>query len=110
MPGIDMNQRDQEEYYISLIKQYEKENELLSSYKQMCKFDIDKLDQPIPEDFKARRPKAATTDDATTTTTTTPVAKEIETASNQPQNGESAKNDVMEYDLNRSDSIVELKD
>ena len=46
IPGIDMSQKEQEEYYLKLLKQYEQENELLQSYKDMCKFDIANLDNP----------------------------------------------------------------
>ena len=48
MPGIDMSQKEQEEYYLKLLKQYEQENELLQSYKDTCKFDIANLDNPPP--------------------------------------------------------------
>lgn len=45
IPGIDMSLSEQQEYYQKLLNQYKKENELLSSYKEMCTFDLSKLDQ-----------------------------------------------------------------
>ena len=46
IPGIDMSQKEQEEYYLTLLKQYEQDNELLQSYKDTCKFDVANLDNP----------------------------------------------------------------
>ncbi|RNA03133.1 mediator of RNA polymerase II transcription subunit 9 [Brachionus plicatilis] len=45
IPGIDMSLSEQQEYYQNLLNQYKKENELLNSYKEMCTFDLSKLDQ-----------------------------------------------------------------
>lgn len=45
IPGIDMSHTEQQEYYQTLLKQYKRENELFNSYKDMCKFDISKLDR-----------------------------------------------------------------
>ena len=45
IPGIDMSHSEQQEYHQNLLKQYKKENELLNSYKEICKFDITKLEQ-----------------------------------------------------------------
>ncbi|CAF0849208.1 unnamed protein product [Brachionus calyciflorus] len=44
IPGIDMSHSEQLEYHQNLLKQYKKENELLNSYKEICKFDITKLE------------------------------------------------------------------
>jgi hypothetical protein len=45
VPGIDMSQSEQQDYYETLLKQYKREHELLNSYKEMCKFDITQLEQ-----------------------------------------------------------------
>lgn len=45
IPGIDMSLPEQQEYYQNLIDQYKKENELLNSYKDICTFNISKLDK-----------------------------------------------------------------
>ena len=42
--GVDMSHTEQLDYYQTLLKQYKRENELLASYKNMCDFDISKLD------------------------------------------------------------------
>ena len=44
-PGIDMSHTEQIEYYQTLLKQYKNDNELLNSYKEMCDFDISRLEQ-----------------------------------------------------------------
>ena len=48
VPGIDMSHTEQLDYYQTLLKQYKHENELLTSYKEMCNFDISQLEQEPP--------------------------------------------------------------
>jgi hypothetical protein len=44
-----MSYTQQTKAYQSLVKQYEKDKELIESYKDMCTFDISKLDkEPSP--------------------------------------------------------------
>ena len=43
--GIEMSHTEQLDYYQTLLKQYKHENELLTSYKEMCNFDISQLEQ-----------------------------------------------------------------
>lgn len=45
IPGIDMSHTEQLDYYQTMLKQYKRENELLTSYKEMCDFDISQLEQ-----------------------------------------------------------------
>ena len=50
MPGIDMSHTEQLDYYQELLKQYKRENELLSTYKDICTFDISKLEKEVTAD------------------------------------------------------------
>jgi hypothetical protein len=45
IPGIDMSHSEQIEYYESLLKQFKYENELLTTYKDMCQFDLSRLEK-----------------------------------------------------------------
>jgi hypothetical protein len=45
IPGIDMSHSEQIDYYESLLKQFKYENELLTTYKDMCQFDLSRLDK-----------------------------------------------------------------
>lgn len=66
MPGIDMSLIEQEEYYESLLKKYKKDKELLVSYKDICNFDISKLEQGPTESFlsSSKRSTQPTIDDS----------------------------------------------
>ena len=44
LPGLDMSLKEQESYYETLLGQYKREIELIESYKDMCKFDTNKLE------------------------------------------------------------------
>ena len=44
-PGLDMSEAEQKAYYETLLKQYYDEHSLLTSYKDMCKFDMSKLQE-----------------------------------------------------------------
>ncbi len=46
-----MSYSEQQEYYESLLKKYKTERELLESYKDMCKFDINDLDKEPSESY-----------------------------------------------------------
>lgn len=54
MPGIDMSLMEQQEYYESLLKKYKNDKELLVSYKDICTFDISKLEKGPTEQFLNR--------------------------------------------------------
>ncbi len=44
-PGLDMSQAEQKVYYQTLLQIYHDEHSLLSSYKEICKFDMSKLQE-----------------------------------------------------------------
>ncbi len=50
LPGIDMSLKEQEAYYAELLQQYKRETELIESYKEMCRFDMQKLEN-MPTSF-----------------------------------------------------------
>ncbi len=66
IPGIDMSHTEQLDYYQTMLKQYKRENELLTSYKEMCDFDISQLEQ---------QPSIADESSATTISKTTKEAE-----------------------------------
>jgi hypothetical protein len=57
MPGIDMSLVEQQEYYESLLKKYKNDKELLVSYKDICTFDISRLEKGPSGEFLSRSNK-----------------------------------------------------
>ena len=55
MPGIDMSHQEHQEYYETLLKQYNHEKELLKNYQEMCTFDISRLEKGPTENFLNNR-------------------------------------------------------
>lgn len=48
-----MSHTEQLDYYQELLKQYKRENELLSTYKDICSFDVGELEKEVTaEDLK----------------------------------------------------------
>lgn len=47
MPGIDVSLSEQQAYYDDLLKQYKRESENFNFYKDMCKFDLDRLESDL---------------------------------------------------------------
>ena len=49
IPGIDMSHSEQIDYYETLLKQFKYETELLATYKDMCQFDLSRLNNQAVE-------------------------------------------------------------
>ena len=84
LPGIDMSLKEQESYYETLLKQYQRESELIESYKDMCKFDVSKLESgPVESVEEAVAGSSSNNEDAIMALESEPMT-ETEAVKNEP--------------------------